>query len=314
MVDVTIIGDINVDLITSPIRGYPDKDSQIIVPSINLIPGGCACNAAIACAKLGIKTRLIGRLTDDLLSKYLLKTLKKAGVNAKIKIIKNRSTGITLATTFKDMRRSFITYQGNNETFSIRDFRPDDIKGKILIITGFNLLDNLRKDVKKLFEHAKKLGMKTGLDPNWDPKGWTDKRLMDIYNIFKSTDWFFPSVEEGHAVSKTKNERLIVKKLMYLGPKTVCLKLDERGCLLGNKDTIKLIKGFKVKTVNTTGAGDVFLGGFIKGYLSGWSVEDSVLFANVAGALSTTKVGLERYPTYREVIRFLKSRGVDIGQ
>lgn len=314
MVDVTIIGDINVDLITSPIREYPDKDSQTIVPSIYLNPGGCACNAAIACAKLGIKTRLIGKLTDDLFSKYLIDILKKVGVKTKIKIIKNKTTGITLATTFKDMKRSFITYRGTNEILSIRDFRPDDVKGKILIITGFNLLDNLRKDVKKLFEYAKKSGMKTGLDPNWDPKGWTDKRIMDIYSIFKSTDWFFPSIEEGKAIAKTKDERLVVKKLMYLGLRTVCLKLGERGCLLGNENTIKPIKGFKVNPINTTGAGDVFLAGFIKGYLSGWSVEDSVMFANVAGALSTMRVGLERYPTYRETIHFLKSKGVDIGR
>jgi len=313
MVDVTIIGDINVDLITSPIREYPGKDSQIIIPSIHLDPGGCACNAAIACAKLGIKTRLIGKLTDDLFSRFLINTLKTIGVKTKIKIIKNKTTGITFAITFKDMTRSLITYRGTNETLSIRDFRPDDIKGKISIITGFNLLDSLRKDVKKLFEHAKKLGMKTGLDPNWDPKGWTDERLMDIYNIFKSTDWFFPSIEEGKAIAKTEDERLIVKKLMYLGPKTVCLKLGERGCLLGNENTIKPIKGFKVKSINTTGTGDVFFAGFIKGHLSGWSVEDSVMFANVAGALSTKRIGLNRYPTYKEVIRFLKSRGVDIG-
>ncbi len=81
--------------------------------------------------------------------------------------------------------------------------------------------------------------MKTGLDPNWDPKGWTDDRLVDIYNIFKSTDWFFPSVEEGKAITKTKDERLAVKKLLYLGPKTVCLKLDERGCLLGHEECNK---------------------------------------------------------------------------
>jgi len=314
MVDVTIIGDINVDLITSPIREYPDKDSQITIPSFHFTPGGCACNAAIGCAKLGIKTRLIGKLTDDLFSRFLINTLKTIGVKTKIKIIKNKTTGITFAITFKDMTRSLITYRGTNETLSIRDFRPDDIKGKILIITGFNLLDSLRKDVKKLFEYAKKLGMKTGLDPNWDSKGWTDERLMDIYNIFKSTDWFFPSIEEGKAIAKTEDERLIVKKLIYLGPKSVCLKLGERGCLVGNENTIKPIKGFKLKSINTTGTGDVFLAGFIKGYLSGWSVEDSVMFANVAGALSTMRVGLERYPTYREVIHFLKSKGVDIGR
>jgi len=243
-------------------------------------------------------------------SNYLIKTLKKIGVNRKIKIVKNKMTGITLAITFNDMKRSFITYRGTNESLSIKDFKLDDIDGKILVITGFNLLDNLRKDVKKLFEFAKINGMITGLDPNWDPKGWTEKRLRDIYNIFKSTDWFFPSVEEGKAIAKTEDERLIVKKLRYLGPDVVCLKVGERGCLVGYENTIKPIGGFKVKSISTTGTGDVFLAGFIKGYLSGWSIEESVRFANAAGALSTTRTGLKKYPTYKQVINFLESRGI----
>jgi sugar/nucleoside kinase (ribokinase family) len=313
MVDVTILGDINVDLITSPILKYPEKDSQILVPSMYLSPGGCACNTAIACARLGIKTRLIGRLTDDVFSDYLMKIIKKVGVNPKIRILKNKMTGITLAITFKNMKRSFFTFKGMNEKLSSKDFDIKDIDGKIFVITGFNLLDNLRKDVKKLFEYARENGIKTALDPNWDPKGWTKKRLNDIYNILKSTDWFFPAVEEGKAIAKTDNERLVVKKLIYIGPETICLKLDERGCLMGHDDTVQLVNGFKVKSINTTGAGDFFLAGFIKGYLSDWSIEDSVRFGSAAGALSTTRFGLERYPTYREVVSFLKNRGVDVG-
>lgn len=310
MVDVTILGDVNVDIITSPIFGYPKKETQIILSRISLNPGGCACNTAIACVKLGIKTRLIGKLSDDLFSNYLLKTIKEVGVDSRIKVSKGGETGITLAITFKDMKRSFLTFRGTNRLLSTKDFKLEDIEGEVFVVTGFNLLDGLRKDVKRLFDYAKKKGMKTALDPNWDPKGWSEKRLRDIYKIFKSTDWFFPAAEEGKAITKTDNERLVVKKLMYLGPKIVCLKLDERGCLLGYRNRIQLIDSFKVKTINTTGAGDVFLAGFIKGYLSGWSVEESVTFANAAGAISTTKVGVERYPSYEEVIRFLKNRGI----
>jgi sugar/nucleoside kinase (ribokinase family) len=310
MVDVTILGDINVDMITSPILDYPKKETQIALSRISLNPGGCACNTAIACAKLGIKTRLIGKLSDDLFSNYLLKTIKGAGIDPRIKMCKGEMTGITLAITFKDMKRSFLTFRGTNRSLSTKDFKLEDIEGKVFVITGFNLLDRLRKDVKRLFDYAKKNGMKTALDPNWDPEGWKEKRLRDIYRIFKSTDWFFPAVEEGKAITKTDNERLVVKKLMYLGPKIICLKLDERGCLVGYQSRVQLIDGFKVKTINTTGAGDIFLAGFIKGYLSGWSVEESVIFANAAGAISTTRVGVERYPSYKEVIRFLKNRGV----
>jgi len=314
MADVTIVGDVNVDIITSPIEKYPKEDSQVILPYVYLVPGGCACNTAIECANLGVKTRLIGKVGNDLFSEFLKKILKKYGVDARIKIEEEKNTGITYAVNFKNMTRSMFTYRGTNELLSIKDFNTEDIKGKILLVTGFNLLNRLRKDVKTLFVYARNRRMKTFLDPNWDPEGWPENRLNDILELLKYTDFFFPSLEEGKAIFKTEADRLIVKKIMYLGTKGVCLKLHEKGCLLGKKDTIKLIDGFAVDSKNTTGAGDIFLAGFIKGYLSDWSIEDTVRFANAAGALSTKKIGMGKYPTFEEIIDFLESRGVEVGK
>jgi len=312
MVAVTVIGDVNVDVITSPIEKYPEEDSQIVLPLAQLVPGGCACNTAIGCANFGVKTRLIGKIGGDAFSDYLLKILKNFDVDCKIKTEKEKNTGLTFAVNFKNMTRSMFTYRGTNEFLSTNDFNSRDIEGNILVVTGFNHLSALRKDIKVLFKYAKSKGMKTFLDPNWDPEGWTEKRLNDIYEILKYTDYFFPSSEEGQAITKANDERLAVKKLMYLGAKTVCLKMDEKGCLLGLENTIKHIDGFAVNSVNTTGAGDIFLAGFIKGYLSDWPIENTVRFANAAGAISTTKIGLGKYPGLKDVKDFLKSRGVEV--
>jgi len=314
MANITVIGDVNVDIITSSIDKYPEEDSQVVLPLAQLIPGGCACNTAIGCANFGIKTRLIGKIGDDVFSDYLLKILKKFDVDCKVKIEKDKNTGLTFAVNFKNMTRSMFTFRGTNELLSTNDFSSREIEGDILIITGFNHLNALRKDIKVLFRYAKNRGMKTFLDPNWDPEGWTENRLNDIYEILKYTDYFFPSSEEGRAIAKINDERLTVKKLMHFGAKTICLKMDEKGCLLGLEDTIKHIDGFAVNSINTTGAGDIFLAGFVKGYLSGWSVENIVRFANAAGALSTTKIGLGKYPTFKDVAGFLKTRGVEVGQ
>lgn len=306
MTDVTILGDINADIITYPIQKYPEEGKQIIVPKIDLSTGGCACNLAIACARLGVKTRLIGKVGNDVLGNYLLDTLKKVGVDTKIKIDEKENTGITIATGFKNMSRSFITFKGANNTLSEKDFDLEDIKGKIFVITGFNLLNSLRNGVKKLFEYAQSKGMKTALDPNWDPDGWTKERIEEIYGLLKVTDWFFPDIDEAREISFTDREMLAITKLLMFGPKTVCLKMGERGCLLGTKESIKLVNPFSVKPINTTGAGDVFLAGFIKSYLSGKPLEDVVMFSNAAAALSITESGLNRYPTQRKVIEFMK--------
>jgi sugar/nucleoside kinase (ribokinase family) len=148
--------------------------------------------------------------------------------------------------------------------------------------------------------------MKTALDPNWDPDGWTKERIEEIYGLLKVTDWFFPDIDEAREISFTDREMLAITKLLMFGPKTVCLKMGERGCLLGTKESIKLVKPFNVKPINTTGAGDVFLAGFIKSYLSGKPLEDVVMFSNAAAALSIAESGLERYPTHRKVVEFMK--------
>ena len=119
------------------------------------------------------------------------------------------------------------------------------------------------------------------------------------------TDWFFPDLEEGKSIAFTENPNLIAVKLLMFGPKNVCLKLGEDGCLLANKNKSQLIRSFPVNPINTTGAGDVFLAALIKKSLMGESNEEAALFANAAAAMSITKFGLERYPTYKEVKNFI---------
>jgi len=308
MIDTTILGDINIDIITSPIDRYPPKDRQIITPKIHLNLGGCAAITAVACSNMGIRTRLIGKLGNDVFSNYLLDILNNFNVDTKIERVDDGKAGITIAINFKDTSRSFITYKGTNATLSLKDIKVRDIQGKIFVVTGFNLLNELRKDVVKLFRTAKDKEMITALDPNWDPEGWTRKRLKDIENVLKVCDWFFPDEKEGRSITGMKNDKKVVKELLSMGPKVVCLKMGKEGCLLGYSNIVKHIKSFNVNSVNTTGAGDVFLAGFIKGYLSEWLSEDAARFANAAGALSTTKYGLERYPSYDDVIKFIKRR------
>jgi len=304
-IDVTVLGDINVDMITYPLEKIPGMNKQVVIPYIYMNTGGSACNVAIACARLGIRTRLIGKVGDDAFSSFILNTLKSVGVDRKIRISENERTGISFALAVQNLR-SFITFKGTNDTLSVKDFSMEQIDGEVFVMSGFNLLNSLRKDARNLFEYAKGKEMKTVLDPNWDPDGWTQERLNDIIRLLKITDWFFPDLAEGKAITFTEDANLIAIKLLMYGPKTLCLKLGKNGCLLANESKSQLIKPFHVNPINTTGAGDVFLAAFTKQSLMGESNEEAALFANAAAALSTTKFGLERYPTYKEVKNFME--------
>ena len=306
MNDVTVIGDINLDVISSHLENYPEKDKQTILPKIIVQLGGSSAIFASTCSSLGMKTKFIGRLGFDFISEFLVKEIEKIGVISGIKRVEVEEAGITISLTFKDMKRAMITFRGSNENLSKKDFELEEIEGKILHIGGFNLLDSLRKDVYEIFSDARKKGMRTSLDPNWDPKGWTKQRLVDLIKILKITDFFFPDYEEGKAITKVEDPEKIVEKLLYLGAKIVALKCGKDGCYVGSKNEIFHAKGFKVKTVQTTGAGDAFDAGFIKAFLSGLSLKECARFANAAGALYTTKFGIERFPKEEEIKKLLK--------
>jgi ribokinase len=301
MSDLTVIGDINLDVISFPLKNYPEKDKQTILPKIIVQLGGSSAIFASTCSSLGIKTKFIGRLGIDFISEFLVKEIEKIGVNPGIKRIEGEEAGITISLTFEDRKRAMITFRGSNKNLSEKDFELGEIEGKILHIGGFNLLDGLRKDVHEIFCYARKKGMKTSLDPNWDPKGWTRQRLADLIKILKITDFFFPDYEEGKAITKFKEPRKIVEKLLDLGPKIVALKCGKNGCYTGNENEITHVKGFKVKAIQTTGAGDAFDAGFIKALLSGLNLKECARFANAAGALYTTKFGIERFPKESEI-------------
>ena len=96
---------------------------------------------------------------------------------------------------------------------------------------------------------------------------------------------------------------------MNLGVKTVILKLGEKGALLATGKEIHYVKGIKVKTVDTTAAGDAFTGALAVGYAQGKSLLESVSYANYVGALTVTKLGAQSsVPTKKEVEIFMKKK------
>lgn len=301
-----MVGDINLDLISSPLKNYPEKDRQTILPKFIVQLGGSSAIFASFCSSLGLKTKFIGRLGFDFISDFLIEEIQKAGVKTKIRRVKGETAGITISLTFEDMKRAMVSFRGSNSNLSKKDFSLKEIEGKILHVGGFNLLDSLRKDVYEIFNYARRKGMKTSLDPNWDPKGWTNKRLRDLLKILKTTDFFFPDYEEGKAITKIEDPERIVERLLEFGPKIVALKHGENGSYVGEGGEVIHVKGFKVDPIQTTGAGDAFDAGFIKAFLLNLSLKKCAEFANACGALYTTRIGRERFVKKEEIEKLLK--------
>jgi len=177
-----------------------------------------------------------------------------------------------------------ITFRGNNYFLSLRDLRLNEIEGDILHVGGFNLLDNLREDICKIFKLGKNRGMLTSLDPNWDPKGWCKRRINELKKVLKVTDIFFPDYEEGKAITKLKEPKEIIKKLLDFGATIVALKCGKNGSYVNFRGKIYHVKSLSIKPRFTTGAGDAFDAGFLKKFLEKGNSLEACKFANKIAA------------------------------
>ncbi|MEM5766591.1 MAG: sugar kinase [Candidatus Aenigmatarchaeota archaeon] len=304
--DLSVIGDINLDLISTSLKNYPEKEKQTTLQEFIVQLGGSSAIFASFCSSLGLKTKFIGRLGLDFISDFLIKEIQKFGVKTKIKRVKGERAGITISLTFKDKKRAMISFKGSNSNLSKRDFSLKEINGKVLHIGGFNLLDGLRKDIYEIFNYARRKNIKTSLDPNWDPNGWTKDRLEDLIKVLSITDFFFPDYEEGKAITKIEDPEKIVEKLLGFGPRIVALKCGNKGCYVVDKNEMIYVRGVKVDSIQTTGAGDAFDAAFIKAYFSGLSLKKCAEFANMCGALYTTRFGKERFMKEEEIKKLIK--------
>jgi len=213
-------------------------------------------------------------------------------------------TAVTLAITFKDMTRSFITFPGANSSLSAEKIDPCWIEGRYLHVASF-FLQGLREETEKILDYAHEKGMVTGFDTGYDPHGWSKTDAALVRKTLKDVDIFFPNLAEAQAIVKSKNQKDIIDELLSLGPAIVALKLGSKGAWIASEKEKIFIPAFRVNAVDTTGTGDVFAAGFIHAYLRGWGLKRCGTFASAAAALKTRGYGAEKYPTYKEVDAFL---------
>ncbi|MEA3431502.1 MAG: PfkB family carbohydrate kinase [candidate division WOR-3 bacterium] len=126
------------------------------------------------------------------------------------------------------------------------------------------------------------------MDTAWDARGRWMKLLEPCLPYL---DIFLPAVEEARMITDAETVEEIAKILIDKGVKIVGLKMGKEGCYIRTKSKKIRIPAYPVEVIDTTGAGDAFVAGFLTGILKKWSLEKTGRLANAAGALSTTAIG-----------------------
>ncbi len=303
--DVITFSDMCVDLILSGPDVTP-KFGQVekLIEDYTLELGG-SCNIfACQCAKLGLRTAVLGRVGADPFGQLILRRLQEAGVDTRFVIVDpQRKTGLGTALCPPN-DRAILTYLG-----TINAVYPADVTEELLRSTrhihhgSFFLHTNLQPAISEIFQRAQARGVTTSLDTNWDPG---DCWAGQLDQILPRTDIFMPNVEEALRIyqrlsgqpTPTQIETQPQKALsgvasyfLNLGVKCVTLKAGKQGAAIY---TDKLALNGQVQPViggDSIGAGDSFDAGFLAGWLRGYDLEKCLKIGLACGRSVAGQIG-----------------------
>ena len=298
--------------VMAPITEMPGRGELSRVESITAHNGGNAMTAALNLCKMGVDSRMIGKVGDDIFGKFLVERLIAGGVSADgVKVDKEVQTSVSVVLLDKG-ERSFLHCVGANATFCYDDVDFSVIEDSDLVfVTGSFLMDTFDgEQTVRFLKKCKEMGKTTLLDVCFDARG----RWGEIINpALPYIDFFMPSIDEAKEIAKTNGTPdEIADVFCSLGAKNIVIKLGSRGSYLrlcGEKKG-KTFPPVKVdRVVDTTGAGDSFCSGFIAAYARGLEPEECMKIANAVGALCVTEKGATTgIKTFNETIKFLEEK------
>jgi sugar/nucleoside kinase (ribokinase family) len=303
MMDVLCVGNAVADTKARPVDSLPATGTLALVDSVSLHGGGCALNTALALAKLGMKAGIVTGVGHDAFGEFLMGLLKRAGVdNSPVVTHPVLQSSATAVMVNRRGERSFLHTIGASAAITEKAV-PDSLlrKYRALHLSGFYILPRLDgAPAMRVLRRAKKLGLVTSLDTCWDPR----RRWHLVRMCLPYTDYYMPSYEEAREAFGSRDPRTIAEAAFRAGVrKGVILKTGAKGCFALFRGGAQVrVPAFKVKVVDTTGAGDCFDAGFLAGLLRRQALSEALMLGCAAGACSVSGMGSQgTIRSYRQV-------------
>jgi sugar/nucleoside kinase (ribokinase family) len=301
--DILIAGEINPDLIlTGDVKPEFDQVEKL-VDSAALTIGSSSAIFACGAARLGLKVAFIGVCGEDVFGRFMLEEMQKRGVDiSNVVIRKDGQTGLSVILS-SGVDRAILTHPGLIDALRAADV-SDALLGQArhLHVASYFLQTNLQPGLPDLFRRARRFGLTTSLDTNYDPS----ENWAGFDELLSVTDVFLPNEKEAMSLSGEINVDLAARRL---GTRVEALgiKLGATGALGVHRDQMVRVPSIPVNVVDTVGAGDSFDAGFLFGYLHNWELEKSLRLACACGALSTQKAGgTQAQPALEEAMKYVR--------
>ena len=301
---VCVLGSINMDLVIK-VKDMPKVGETILSKSFEKIAGGKGANQAVAAKRCGNEVSMIGKIGLDDNGKALKRLLEDDEIDTSLIFEDEKNpTGMAMITVNENSDNSIIVISGSNMNINEGEIEKsrEKIKNSDILISQFETPEDM---TIKAFNIAKENGKITILNPA--PAKEIKKELLKV------TDIIIPNETEaelltGIKVNDLDTAKLAGKKLLESGVKFAIITLGEKGAAIINNERAELVKAFKVNAVDTTAAGDSFIGGLSsKLNINDLNFENlikAVTFGNKVSSIAVQREGAQpSIPTLEEVIK-----------
>jgi len=296
---ILIAGEINVDLICTGYRSFPEPGKEVLVDDFSMTLGSSSAICAMGLARLGNAVRFIGKVGADPWGDYCVDTMRAAGIDVS-RVVRDPSlkTGVTVSITSR-RDRALVSYLGSIGALRAADVEDADLHGiDHLHVSSYFLQQGLRPGCRQLFARAHGAGLSTSLDPGFDPdEQWNHGLLATLDEV----DLFFPNEVELLGITGDVDIASALQRLDSGRTRTVAT-LGAIGCTTRDAGALLEVPVFPVEPLDSTGAGDSFNAGFLHAWLRRQPMVDCLRWGAACGSLSTRGLGgTRRQATVAEV-------------
>lgn len=299
---VCVLGSINMDLVLN-VKRMPKVGETIFGQNLSNAGGGKGANQAVAARRTGAEVYMVGKIGKDSNGKLLKDYLVNDDINVDYVLEdENAPTGTAIITVDEEGNNSIIVIAGANMTINADEIDKTNkiIEQSEILISQFETPMDI---TTRAFKYAKEKGVITVLNPA------PAKKISE--ELLKSTDIIIPNETEAFELTGVKVEGLDSAKkaseeFLANGVKFVIITLGENGAAIISKEKSEIVKAHKVEAVDTTAAGDSFIGGLVtrleKDNLNFDTIKNAVEFGNKVSSIVVQRKGAQQsIPFLKEV-------------
>jgi sugar/nucleoside kinase (ribokinase family) len=289
--DVLCVGILVADLFVPPLARLPEAGELLLVDEMLLSAGGCAANAGIDLAKLGVRVAVAGKVGNDAFGASIRQELTGKGIDVSgIRTSASAPTARTVILPVAGQDRRYIHTVGANA-----DLRAEDVDlaqvacSRVLYVGGYLLFPGFEAAaLARLFQFAQQRGIRTVLDVA-GPR--PDQGLQLLEQVLPHTDALLPNEDEARVITGEADPARQAEIFIRCGARVVAITRGAEGVLVRTAQDLLRAAAMPIEFVDGSGAGDAFDAGFIIGMLEGWDLARTVEFAAAVGASACTRLG-----------------------